>query len=109
MTNRPTKHTIDDKELQRIREYSQSYNLVPIVREVLADTETPIRLFQHFYAEKHSFLLESVEGGSKWARYSFIGTNPFLTIRCKRGLIEVNEGGRSRTLEENPSRRLSLC
>ena len=97
---------VEHLELQQIAEYAKSYNLVPVVREVLADTETPIRLFQHFYRESHAFLLESVEGGSKWARYSFIGTNPFLTIRCKRGVIEVNEGGTVRTLDGKPLQAL---
>lgn len=68
-------YTPEAKEVIRL---AREYNLIPVVRHLLADTETPIRVFQQFYQEKRAFLLESVEGGVKWARYSFIGTDPFL-------------------------------
>lgn len=71
---------------------AREYNLIPVVRHLLADTETPIRVFQQFYSEKRAFLLESVEGGVKWARYSFIGTEPFLTVTAKNGVTEVQSG-----------------
>ncbi|MEK8127393.1 anthranilate synthase component I [Paenibacillus filicis] len=84
-------YTPEAKEVIRL---AQEYNLIPVVRTLMADTETPIRVFQHFYEEKHSFLLESVEGGVKWARYSFIGTDPFMIFRAKHGetVIEGPEG-----------------
>lgn len=92
---------------EQIQSYAADYPLIPVVRELLADTETPIRLFEHFYRAKHAFLLESVEGGSKWARYSFIGTNPFLTIRCKQGVAQVEEkSGHTYTLEGKPLQAL---
>ena len=68
-------------KLQEVIRLAKDYNLIPVARHLLADTETPIRVFQHFYQEPHAFLLESVEGGVKWARYSFIGTDPFLMIQ----------------------------
>lgn len=49
-------------ELQQVISMASSYNLIPIVRRVMADTETPIRLFKHFAKKEHAFLLESVEG-----------------------------------------------
>lgn len=76
-------------EVQEVIRLARHHNLVPISRDLLADMETPIRVFQHFYEEKQAFLLESVEGGIKWARYSFIGTNPFLTITAKNGVTRV--------------------
>ncbi len=80
-------------ELQQIIRMSKDYNLVPISRTLLADTETPIRVFQHFYDEPYAFLLESVEGGVDLARYSFIGTNPFMVVRGKRGQLVVERQG----------------
>lgn len=80
-------------ELQQIIRMSKDYNLVPISRTLLADTETPIRVFQHFYDEPYAFLLESVEGGVNLARYSFIGTNPFMVVRGKRGQLVVERQG----------------
>jgi len=72
------------------------------VRDLLADTETPIRVFQHFCEEDQAFLLESVEGGVKWARYSFIGTNPFLNIQAKNGVTKVIGPGETKELPEKP-------
>lgn len=79
---------------------AREYNLIPVVRHLLADTETPIRVFQQFYAEKRAFLLESVEGGVKWARYSFIGTEPFLIVKAKNGVTHVQNGKESHTYED---------
>ncbi|MCU6708350.1 anthranilate synthase component I [Paenibacillus sp. J5C_2022] len=89
-------------ELQRIIQLSDTYNLIPIVRHVMADTETPIRLFQHFAKEKHAFLLESVEGGVKWARHSFIGTNPFMMLYGKNGELILEHNGSKTVLKGSP-------
>jgi len=82
--------------------YARDYNLIPVTRTLLADTETPIRVFQQFSEEPHAFLLESVEGGAKWARYSFIGTDPFLVVRGKSGKLEVERRGVYETYAEQP-------
>lgn len=76
-------------ELENIKVLAKNYNLIPISRTVLADTETPIRVFQQFYQEERAFLLESVEGGVKWAQYSYIGRDPFLMIQAKNGVTRV--------------------
>jgi anthranilate synthase component 1 len=56
-------------------------NIVPIYREVVADLETPVSAYLKVARGKHSFLLESVEGGERIARYSFIGTEPYRVLR----------------------------
>ncbi|HET7737220.1 MAG TPA: anthranilate synthase component I [Tepidiformaceae bacterium] len=56
-------------------------NLVPVYREVTADLETPVSAFLKVRKGPYSFLLESVEGGERMARYSFIGTEPYKVIR----------------------------
>ncbi|MBW7457306.1 anthranilate synthase component I [Paenibacillus sepulcri] len=91
-----------NQELQQVIRLAGTYNLIPIVRHVMADTETPIRLFQHFYREPRAFLLESVEGGVKWARYSFIGTDPFMLIRGKNGEMVVEQRGEEQILRDKP-------
>ena len=91
-----------NKELQSVIRQAGTYNLIPIVRHVMADTETPIRIFQHFYRERHAFLLESVEGGVKWARYSFIGTDPFMLIRGKNGEMVIEQNGEETILRDKP-------
>jgi anthranilate synthase component 1 len=56
-------------------------NVVPIYREVAADLETPVSAYLKVARGDHSFLLESVEGGERLARYSFIGTEPYRILR----------------------------
>jgi anthranilate synthase component 1 len=56
-------------------------NIVPVFREVAADLETPVSAYLKVARGRHSFLLESVEGGERLARYSFIGTEPYRVLR----------------------------
>ncbi len=68
------------KEFLRL---SEKANLIPVYTELLVDLETPISLYYKTVTGHYGFLLESLEGGEKWARYSFIGLNPFLIFRAK--------------------------
>jgi len=65
----------------------QNGNLVPVCRDIVADLETPVSAFLKINRDGYSFLLESVEGGERVARYSFIGTDPYrvLTTRGEDG------------------------
>ena len=58
--------------------------LVPVFRELPADLETPISAFLKLGRVSPCFLLESVEMGERLGRYSFIGTNPYMTLRTSR-------------------------
>ncbi len=72
---------------------AREYTLIPVYREVLADLETPISVFMKLCQEEPgAFLLESVEGGEKVARYSFLGCRPLLTLAHKDGVSRVMEG-----------------
>ena len=51
------------------------YNRIPLAEEILADTETPLSAYIKLANKPHTFLLESIEGGEKWGRYSIIGVN----------------------------------
>jgi anthranilate synthase component 1 len=66
-------------------------NLIPVYREILADLETPLSAFLKLKG-KTGFLLESLEGGEKWARYSFIGSNPSLIIEGKGKNLTIKRG-----------------
>ncbi len=68
---------------------ARRYNLIPITREVQADLETPASCFLKLADPTHSFLLESVEGGEKIARYSFIGLSPSLTFESKGRRVKI--------------------
>jgi len=74
--------------LAEVQSLSASYSFIPVRMNLLADQETPIRLYQKLRSE-NSFLLESVEGGARWARFSFIGMNPFQTVEAKGEEITV--------------------
>jgi len=89
-------------ELAEVVRLAKDYNLIPVARRIMADTETPIRVFRHFSDEPKAFLLESVEGGVKWARYSFIGSAPFLTIEGKKGATRVTANGETKVYPERP-------
>lgn len=70
---------------------SETYNLIPLYTEIPADLETPISLFYKLFDEReYLFLFESMEGPEKWARYSFIGFDPFLTFKSKGTKIWVS-------------------
>ncbi|MFZ5818206.1 MAG: anthranilate synthase component I [Bacillota bacterium] len=72
---------------------AREYNLIPVYREVLADLETPISVFMKLCLdEPGAFLLESVEGGEKVARYSFLGCRPVITIASKDSVTRVMQG-----------------
>jgi anthranilate synthase component 1 len=74
-------------------------NLIPVVREILADLDTPLSLFRRLDDGRTSFLLESVEGGEKWARYSFIGSGARASFRVRGSTIEWMEEGLCETCE----------
>ena len=74
--------------LSKVLSLRERYSFIPIAETVWSDNLTPIRLFQHI-RQPYSFLLESVEGGMMWARYSFIGHQPFLLFRAKGGTAYV--------------------
>ena len=61
-------------KLSELKEFArQGYNRVPLVREVLADFETPLSVYCKLADQPYSYLFESVQGGEKWGRYSIIG------------------------------------
>ncbi|OQX52957.1 MAG: anthranilate synthase component I [Candidatus Omnitrophica bacterium 4484_213] len=66
-------------------------NLIPVWKEILADVETPLSLFKRLDRGEFSFLLESVEKGERWGRYSFLGTNPSLVFKSKGQEVEIIE------------------
>lgn len=75
-------------------EKAKAGNLIPVWRDTLADLETPVSAFLKIAAGKpYSFLLESVEGGERLARYSFLGTDPFMIFRSKGDTGSIVEGG----------------
>ncbi len=85
-------------DLETFRELARRGNLIPVARQILADMETPVSAFRKIDSGNYAFLLESVEGGEKWGRYSFLGSNPSLVFRAKGSHLEVLRGEGSEVL-----------
>lgn len=81
-------------------------NLVPVWKEILADFDTPVSAFKKIETGDFSFLLESVEGGEKWGRFSFLGTEPSVIFRSKGSKIEITENGETTEIEGDPIEEL---
>ena len=69
-------------------------NLIPLYREILADFETPVSAFAKIDHGPSAYLLESVEGGENWARYSFLGSGSPVVVREEHGTLLVTSGTR---------------
>lgn len=94
---------------QEFLRLAKKFNLVPVYREILADVDTPVSAFLKLGDLPYSYLLESVEGGEKIARYSFIGISPSLILMTrgkKISLIETGKGERSYDTNHDPLHEL---
>ena len=80
--------------------------LVPIYREVFADHDTPVSAFRKIDDGPYGFLLESVEGGEKWGRFSILGSRPSAVFVARGGQCELQQGGKVRALEGSPVEEL---
>src|ERR1051325_12044468 len=83
---------------EEFRALSKRGNLIPVYQELLMDLETPLSFFQRLERDRYAFLLESVEGSERWARYSFLGTRPYLVFKARGRDVEIVEEGKKRTL-----------
>ena len=84
--------------LEEFRQKAKKGNLIPVYREILADMETPVSAFLKIDDGRHSFLLESMEGGEKWARYSFLGSRPSVIVKSFGRTAEVIRNGKKERL-----------
>ncbi|MCH7668387.1 MAG: anthranilate synthase component I [Acidobacteria bacterium] len=74
-------------------ELARTYNVVPVSVEILGDRETPVSVFERLVGGADGFLLESVEGGERWARWSFVGWNPEFTLTSIGGVTTADGPG----------------
>ena len=82
-------------------------NLVPVYQELLMDLETPLSFFKRLERDRYAFLLESVEGSERWARYSFLGTRPHRVFKAHGHKVEIIEDGESkRFVADSPLKSL---
>ena len=82
-------------DLQTFTALAAKGNLIPVYREIMADMDTPVTAFKKIDDGSYSFLLESIEGGEKWGRYTFLGASPSVVIRSRGEMVEILKSGAS--------------
>ena len=77
-------------ECEQILSLAKDYPIIPVCKEIYADMMTPISMLLRLSAiSQRYYLLESVEGGEKWGRYSFLGYDPVMRVSCKEGKVKI--------------------
>jgi len=81
-----------ESEFERLA--AKGFNLIPVFEEVAADLETPVSAFLKIAHGDYAFLLESVRGGEKWGRYTFLGSEPSVVMRARKNRMDIIRPGR---------------
>ena len=82
-------------------ELARRGTFVPVVKEIIADLLTPVSAFLKIAEHSdYAFLFESVEGGERVARYSFLGKDPFLVLRARGGQTTIERSGTTTRTDE---------
>src|SRR5687768_10299866 len=98
--------------LDEFRQLAQGHSLVPVYRQLVGDTLTPVTAFGKLQEGDWSFLFESVVGGERLGRYSFLGAGPFLLFQAwdrKVEILDLNSGERRQLEHPDPLRLLEEC
>ena len=80
-------------DFKAFEKFASQGNLIPVSREMLADHETPVSVLSRFSDDEDVFLLESVEGGERFGRYSFIGVRPRNVFTVENGEAYLTTDG----------------
>ncbi len=87
-------------DFKTVKQLARGCGLVPIAKELLADTETPVSAYLKIRAQSsYAFLFESVVGGEQIGRYSFLGVDPFLIFRSRGAKIAIEDAGTGQVRE----------
>lgn len=83
---------------------SKDYRVIPIRKEIYADIITPITMLRKLAQQSRQyFLLESIEGGERWGRYSFLGFDPVVHVTCKNHIVTVKNSETKTIRTESPA------
>lgn len=86
------------------KKYFNDYTVIPVSMEIFSDVKTSVEVLKTFMKEgKRCFLLESVERGESWGRYSFIGYDPQMSIRCNDNKVYISNGKEEEMISEDPA------
>src|SRR6056300_102692 len=89
---------------EEFQDYAKAgFNIIPVVKKVSLENQTPLTLYSQITDKSNTFLLESVEGGDQWAQFSIIGFDCLDTIKVSGNFIEINKEGTSSSFKsEDP-------
>ncbi|WP_429148329.1 anthranilate synthase component I [Anaerotaenia torta] len=88
------------KEMELLK---NEYHMIPLCKEIYADIITPITLLRKIsQISERYYLLESIEGGEKWGRYSFLGFDPIVHVTCKNHRVMIDRGSGPEAAEGEP-------
>ena len=90
-------------DFEQFKRLAQQGNLIPVYREILADIDTPVSALMKLSSKSHAFLLESVEGGEKWGRYTFLGSDPRIIFKVGGEHVVISENGTTRSYRHEGS------
>lgn len=79
---------------EQFKSLAGKYNRIPVMREVLADLDTPLSAYLKLANTPYSYLFESVQGGEKWGRYSIIGLSCNTVLSVSNNQLTMEENGR---------------
>lgn len=88
-------------DFETFQAQASGYNLVPVYRQLTSDCLSPVEAYRRLDKGSHSFLFESVIGGERVGRYSFLGTNPFLVLQAAGTQVQLTDAQGTR-VEELP-------
>ena len=88
---------ITSKEYDELK--LEGFNIIPLIKEIDSDSDSPTSLYSRIKDKRNSFLLESIEGGEKWAQYSIIGLDCKDTIKITGNKIEIKNNEATTILE----------
>ena len=88
---------ITSKEYDELK--LEGFNIIPLIKEIDSDSDSPTSLYSRIKDKRNSFLLESIEGGEKWAQYSIIGLDCKDTIKVTGNKIEIKNNEATTILE----------
>ena len=78
-------------DLAGFRRMAESLPVVPVTMSLLSDRETPVSVYGKLVGDRPGFLLESLEGGERWAQWSFLGWDPVFTVTSHDGATRVDD------------------
>lgn len=89
---------------EQVEKLADGYDIIPVQEEIFADLVTPIQLLRKIAASKKNYyLLESIEGGEKWGRYSFLGYDPILRVSCKEQEVRIQKKQETQVIQTSDS------